>query len=71
MSNLSFYENLFCLCPICHLIIHKGKDKEARKIIEKLYKNFLKRINDIKKIKKDYEVFEISVNEMLKMYKIT
>ncbi|HRE40639.1 MAG TPA: HNH endonuclease [Ignavibacteria bacterium] len=70
-KSVDFYENLFCLCPICHLIIHKGKDKEARKIIEKLYKNFLKRINDIKKIKKDYEVFEISVNEMLKMYKIT
>lgn len=39
-------ENIVTLCPNCHDVLHHGSKEEKRKILEALYKKYIKRIND-------------------------
>lgn len=40
-------ENIVTLCPNCHDVLHHGSYEEKKRILEVLYKKYIKRLNDI------------------------
>lgn len=39
-------ENIVTLCPNCHDLLHHGSKEEKRKILQVLYKKYIRRLND-------------------------
>lgn len=60
--NIDCVENIVCLCPTCHRLVHFGSEKERNKLLEKLY---LKQISKLKSVNLD-----ISLEELLERYKM-
>ena len=55
-QSIDVYANVICLCPICHRLLHYGKDLEKKQIINQLYETRKDRleVSGIKISKKDF-----------------
>lgn len=59
--NIDCVENVVCLCPICHRLVHFGSEKERNGLLEKLYHHQIATMKTVG--------IEISLDELLNLYK--
>lgn len=43
-NSLDIYANIMCLCPVCHRMLHYGKDEQKADVLEHIYKERHKRM---------------------------
>lgn len=42
--GVDIIENVVCLCPVCHRLIHYGEDKVRREVINQLYQDSIEKL---------------------------
>ena len=60
--NIDCIENILSLCPTCHRAIHHGTNEVKKAIITELYEKLLPQYQSCG--------FEISLDEVLKLYNV-
>lgn len=59
--NIDCMENIVCLCPTCHRLVHSGSEKERNELLEKLYNHQVTKMKAVG--------IEISFEELLDLCK--
>lgn len=36
-TSLDVYANIVCLCPTCHRLLHFGRERDKKPVLDKLY----------------------------------